>query len=599
MFRMRFNILFFTFLFFTGKIFCQVNRIPNSIYPSSSIPDSLYVLNDLIHSDEELFVIQNLQGLLSKEKPMIFRDRGSGSSIWLNDMSQNYGIVTIDFYDTNLVQLLSDFKDDLNGYILCNAFDESSNVALSISGITGAIPVPEELEQIAISAGLGLFLDVRDKNYEWVLDNYDDQLSKDVIIYQKEQKGHFLGDYGIFSNAFYFYDDIHGDITKRAFGRMNSNSVLFGWGDDEYQTIRKASEYGIGVHPADWAFNLSTLTNLNATIAQKIPVFRDTVTIPNTHTVCFLMSDGDNIQWMLNLFADDTRWFGSANRGQMPIGWTIPPALAELGPSVMNKLYDMAENSAQGRDYFVAGPSGNTYNFPDFFSDNEGQCSIMNEYLQVSDLNIVNILGNDDSPLIISQFTELEEVDGVFYYDYGNYSKGQGKIYCDSWKPIIQSRYNLWGGFETGFSLANKLNALPRDPSEQDGYSLIAVHAWSNSVDSLLFVNSLLENGVRVVSPDDFVYLVKNNLCRENPESIVYPNPTSDLIHIQFSEMIEVVSLRVTDVLGREIPSTFNSNVSANATYIDIDIDPDAQGIYTIQVISNKSNYKIERVIKL
>ena len=63
--------------------------------------------------------------------------------------------------------------------------------------------------------------------------------------------------------------------------------------------------------------------------------------------------------------------------------------------------------------------------------------------------------------------------------------------------------------------------------------------------------------------------------------------------------MIEVVSLRVTDLLGREIPSTFNSNVSANATYIDIDIDPDAQGIYTIQVISNKSNYKIERVIKL
>ncbi len=32
---------------------------------------------------------------------------------------------------------------------------------------------------------------------------------------------------------------------------------------------------------------------------------------PETHTVCFLMSDGDNIQWMLNLFAEDNRWFGS------------------------------------------------------------------------------------------------------------------------------------------------------------------------------------------------------------------------------------------------------------------------------------------------
>ena len=50
------------------------------------------------------------------------------------------------------------------------------------------------------------------------------------------------------------------------------------------------------------------------------------------------MSDGDNIQWLLNWFITDRRWFGSNNRGQTSIGWTISPALSELAPTVMSKI---------------------------------------------------------------------------------------------------------------------------------------------------------------------------------------------------------------------------------------------------------------------
>ena len=588
---MKNNLILLIFSLIVFNANTQIDRIENSIYPSSTTPDTLYVINDLIHTDDELFVIQSLQGVLAKTKPVLFRERGSGSSIWINDLVENYGIYRSNMYDTNLVQLLTDFKSYLNGYILCNSFDESSNVALSISGVTGSIAVPSALESIAISAGLNLNIDVRDKSYDWALDTYENQLSKDIVSYQKEEKGHFLSDYSIFSNAFHFYGDIHGDITEKAFDRMNKNSVLFGWGDDEYQTIRKSSEFGIGVHPGDWCFNLSTLTNFNAETVQKVPVIRDTATIPNTHTVCFLMSDGDNIQWMLNLFADDQRWFGSNNRGQMPIGWTIPPALCELAPTVMNKLYKMAENSENGRDYFIAGPSGNTYNFPDFFLDNPGQCSVMNTYLEKSDLNIVNILGNDDNPRILSEYTSLENVEGVFYYDYGNYSKGEGKIYCDSWKPIVQSRYNLWGGFETCESMATKLNNLPRTPENENGYSLIAVHAWSNSVDSLLYVKSLLENDIRIVAPDDFVYLIKKNLCDIQPSMVTYPNPTNGEVHIQFSSPINVENVIVSDLLGREVAVPFEYNESLNSLYIDLYLQEDLKGIFNIHVIGEDSQF--------
>ena len=577
------------FLLIQCNLIAQINRIENSIYPSSNIPDTLYVIQDLNHTEQELFLVQSLQGILAKSKPKIFRERGSGSSIWINDLVQNYNVTRIDSFDNNLTELIEMFTEELNGYILCNAFDESSNVAISLSGLTRSLAVPVELEQVALDAGLSLHLDVRDKEYEWVLKNYGEELSKNCISYQKEEKGNFLGDYSIFTNSFHFYSDIHDSLTEEAFKRMNPNSVLFGWGDDEYQTIRKSSEYGIGVHPADWAFNLSTLTNFNAETTQKTPLYLDTVTQENTHTVCFLMSDGDNIQWMLNLFADDSRWFGSENRGQMPIGWTIPPAMSELAPTVMHKLYEMSENTTSGRDYFVAGPSGNTYNFPDFFTDLEGQCSTMNTYLERSDLSIVNILGNSDNPRILSHFTEMEHVDGVFYYDYGNYSKGEGKIYCDSWKPIVQSRFNLWGGFETCESMAEKLNSLPKTPENEDGYSLIAVHAWSNSVDSLLYVKSLLENNVRVVSPDEFVYLISRNICNKSLSMLCYPNPTAGELKIQFEKPFDFVDLQITDFLGRQINFDYVYNASVNGFYFDVHIKEDVRGLLNVHVLGENN----------
>ena len=49
------------------------------------------------------------------------------------------------------------------------------------------------------------------------------------------------------------------------------------------------------------------------------------------HKVAFLMSDGDNIQWMYNTFAVQPSWWASPDRGKVPLGWTVSPGLVELG----------------------------------------------------------------------------------------------------------------------------------------------------------------------------------------------------------------------------------------------------------------------------
>jgi hypothetical protein len=68
------------------------------------------------------------------------------------------------------------------------------------------------------------------------------------------------------------------------------------------------------------------------------------------------MTDGDNVQWLLNDFAaPGGPWFGSPGRGSMPLGWTMSPAMGELAPSVLAALY---RNATPGMDNFVAAPSG-------------------------------------------------------------------------------------------------------------------------------------------------------------------------------------------------------------------------------------------------
>jgi len=70
----------------------------------------------------------------------------------------------------------------------------------------------------------------------------------------------------------------------------------------------------------------------------------------------------------------------------------------------------------------------------------------------------------------------------------------------------------LWDGFDTPSSIATKLNNLSTDINSADGYSLIPVHIWSNGVDEIVECAELLDENVRVVTPDEFVSLIKQNV---------------------------------------------------------------------------------------
>ncbi|HMA61392.1 MAG TPA: T9SS type A sorting domain-containing protein [bacterium] len=585
-------------------------RVAGSPFPVSQIPDTLYLIDDYAFSEGKLFTLQTLQGFLAKTKPIIYRDRGAGHSIWLEDLIANYEIFVDSSYKKDFPGIITHFINEVEGYILCNLNDNSSNSAISLCGLMNAIAVTPDNVELMDSLNIPEIMDVREKDEAWVLNNYDSLLSTQIITYQKENKNLFLGDYSIFAKAFHFFDDLNNSLTETAFERMDNGSSLFGWGNDEINTVSMASSNSIHVHPADWAINLSTLSNLSVELEQK----NDTENIDtseNVHTVCFVMTDGDNIQWVLNDFATSQNWYGSTSRGELNMGWTISPSLSELAPSVLKYLYQNVANNSSGRDYFIAGPSGLGYIYPDKFPALDSSALLLNRFMDKADLNIVNIIGHDSSHKYLEPYLQQSNIDAIFYYDYSNYSGLNGDIFWINGKPVIGARYNFWEGFQSAASLADNLNTLPKRADSEQSYSLIPVHAWSTTVDNVLECVNMLDSNVVVVTPGQFIKRInkflapqsgieeKSNIPGKTSLFQNYPNPFNSETTISFSLANSAdVRLCIYDLQGKKIAQIANDTFSAGRHAIDWDAQNLSSGLYFYS-LQNEINCKSRSMLLL
>jgi hypothetical protein len=488
-------------------------RVPGSPYPVSAVPDSLFLTSEN-YTVSERVALQTLMGVIAQTKPAILRDLSGHRGI-----VEKAGVKINTTYYNNFPGLLSFFASRLSGYILCNQKDRSTNVAISLSGVLNAVAIPADIEQAAINAGLTRLLDVRARDEAWALANYGNLFSKQLATYQQsaDDRVSFMGDYSAYTKAFQFWDDTPtGAIATSVYNRMNKGATFFGWGPEEYGTVEQLSLKSMSIIPSDWAANMSTLSNIPAKsgiFKQKEPIKPFEVKT-GVHTVCFVITDGDNVQWLLGSLDNINNWNNPA-RAHVNLGWTISPSLSELAPTLYEKYVENALTTPDGRNVLVAGPSGKSYYFPGRFpdADLETECTLLNSYMKQSDLRIVNIIDADDSDNDPAPYLKQDNIDALFYYSYGaNYTGRQGQIDWYNNKPSIGGRYTLWGTLSSPQSLATQLNQASTNIYSADGYSLVSVHIWSRDVDDVQDCINRLGPNVRVVAPDEFVWLIRKNL---------------------------------------------------------------------------------------
>lgn len=491
-----------------------IPRVANSPYPTSNIPDRLFLTSEN-YSYAEKVALQSLMGVIAQTKPEILRDRDGHPEI-----VEAAGYALDSSYYLDFDGLLAHFAPRLNGYILSNTMDHSTNVALSLAGVMNAVAIPAEMEQVAINAGLKRLLDVRGRDEVWAINNYGNLFNKNMASYQSCTDGRIaaLGDYSVFSKSLQFYDDdANGSIANAAYNILNSNATIMGWGlTSEADTVRQLSLRGMSIHAADHAVNISTLTNMpakKAELRQPAPI-KPYESIPNKHTVTFVISDGDNVQWLMGAYGDEGSWL-HPKRGQINLGWTISPALVELAPLIYEKYIDNVATTPNGRNVLISGPSGRGYFLPGLtpLDALDREMTLLNRYMKKADLHIVNVIDADDSNNDPEPYLKQSNIDTLFYYSFGEYyCLRNGQIDWYKEKPSIGGRHTLWGDKSTPESLAAEINAGSTNIYSQDGYSLISVHAWTRGVDDIIDTISRLNPNIRVVAPDEFVWLVKKNI---------------------------------------------------------------------------------------
>lgn len=527
----------FIYIFSVISKFLQLNAECPVVYPKSPSPVSkLYAVNDTLTGDLELVTLQTLGGVFARAiSPVIYRvgDPNSPYSTWLSDIEfETDVVVDYDFMQDaqgliNYLLLSSSVVEGLAVY--SNVNDISlSNAIRYCAGSNGTIAVSTS-EAMRYSSIYGIPI-----LYNGSSDSLPSNLiiSNNAITFQQPSAQLYLIEYSVFTRApFMAWDNPDRDASLAHLQQMSSGcSMAFGWVGDEGEYVSYLAKYGVFVHASDWAKNMAPLGNIPMKSNQLLSnVLRPVSPEKNVHTVTFVMTDGDNLQWLLGSFIGES-WFGAPElvSSPTPMTFTLSPALRDIAPVVLSHLQNSA--SQMYSNSFVAAPSGLGYTYPELLSDAE-KVIFANEtaaYMESTYMRILNILagGDDVSDRMLlrssTPFLEYSNIDCVFYYTYGSgYAGGGGKtIFTDDGKPIITARFSLWGDNNdpsaspmlSNDGMIAALQQQVRDSSVVEGYSVVPVHAWTHNVSDVKYIMDNIGEGVEIVDAESFFQRFKNSV---------------------------------------------------------------------------------------
>lgn len=512
-----------------NSINCSCNipiKTNDSYIKNNIIPKFLYVISDNNMTKAEQTMIATLQGLISsksEDQIYILSSTEPDYKIWLKDLNKNYKVKYKIIEDP--WKLIDKFKSQVDGYVLySNVKEHSINNACTLASLKNSIAIDESIESILNNHGITTLIeDCRHTDKYWAFNNlWNSGLNHSTVIELPSDKYISLRDYAILSKSLVFYEDDINDSTFREsiFSSMDDGGRILGWRPDEHTNVSIASSFGIDMIAADWSYNLSVLSSYPST-----PKIQNTneklLEEDGFHYITFIMSDGDNQQWLLGSNFNAKNWFGSPYRGNFNLGWSLSPSLYYLAPTVFNKYYEAASSSKYNDNYIVAA-SGNGYIYPSKYPSEKliNYTKRLNEYMKDVDEHIVLIL--DDEAFykkdLWDKYTCNSNIDGLLYLNYDINNAYKGKIIWSNDKPIISCRDLLWANIEDGNQLLSNINdrinlgyTNIKDPNS---YTFVYVHVWSNTIDNVNDVITKLNKNpkVRIVTPDTFVKLIQNNI---------------------------------------------------------------------------------------
>lgn len=385
--------------------------------------------------------------------------------------------------------------------------DISLNVATSLCSVLNAVAVDESLQQEAEARGLRLLADARRMSEEECYARYGSRFSGKVMAIQDPKIVETRAEM-IALQAFVVSRP--GALYERILRTLEADSPILGWGTgNEDQFTLPSTEWAHFQTGTTFCFNLPVMSS--EYIGKTFPAAKLRSRHPpslweldwreDVHYVAFIMSDGDNVSWLMGNFIEDAEraWWSNPHRGKFPIGWSFCYTdLAQVCPYALQHLYE----TATPKDDLVL--MGGGYYYPDRFGVKRSEplkllrlhAERVGAYMRMGRLR--TLLFNTqrwDSPEAVRAYRLFAQTApnllGIFAIQYYPYPAGKGKvIWVDNEQgdqiPVVSARYAIWNNVRrenegTPSMVARWLNSQPvrGQGNVEERFSWVTVHCWS------------------------------------------------------------------------------------------------------------------------
>jgi hypothetical protein len=413
---------------------------PSQQFPSFGPISTLDVIDlTTLPADQQTLCV-TLAGLINRARPRIYTedDGGEGKTFWLDRLNATTTTFTDPF------ALVAKYRSELAGIVIYDpALADTLNLATTIASLKGAVVASPAVAATlgAAPTSLPTLADLRTNHfaaktdvYQYELDHFAPSASHRLIVGLDPSIAGHLRDYAMATQAMMVWLDprvpAEQTLLSSFLALLPPSSPYLGWWADEPSGVHAASAAGVPTFAADWSSNLSVLGGS----PRFVPVPSVTPAPPpleNKLYVAIFMSDGDNVQEDQHLIP--MKW-ADGQRGQVPIAWTIDPALVDVAPVILSYF----RATATSNDVLVSGPSGLGYTYPAAWPANvfDGYAQISGRYLTAAGLDVITVWNNGvdlSTANLHSYAADMPGLLGLTIQD-----ETQPLQLADGWLPVLK-----------------------------------------------------------------------------------------------------------------------------------------------------------------